>query len=61
MIRAIRRKIPLSDSVLLRLAILGGLIVGLLGLGFVAPRVAPELVLIAVIAPPVVLMALSRL
>jgi len=41
--------------------VLAGLIVGLLGIGFVAPRVPPELVLIAVAAPPVVLLALSRL
>jgi len=33
----------------------------LLGIGFVTPRVPPELVLIAVAAPPVVLLALNRL
>ena len=61
MINAIRQKIPILNSVLFRLAVLAGLIVGLLGIGFVAPRVSPELVLIAVAAPPVVLLALSRL
>jgi hypothetical protein len=61
MIHTIRQQIPVSDFTLLRLAVLAGLIVGLLGLGFVAPRVPPELVLIAVVAPPVILLALSRL
>jgi hypothetical protein len=61
MIHAIRQKIPISNSVLSRLAVLAGLIVGLLGIGFVAPRVPSELVLIAVAAPPFVLLALSRL
>jgi hypothetical protein len=46
---------------LLRLAVLAGLAVGLPGLGFLAPRVSPALVLIAVAAPPVVLLALRRL
>jgi len=61
MISAIRHKIPISNPVLFRLAVLAGLIVGLLGIGYVASRVSPELVLIAVVAPPVVLLALSRL
>jgi O-antigen ligase len=61
MISAIWQKIPLSNSVLLRLAVLAGLMVGLLGLGFLTPRVSSELVLIAVTAPPVALLALSRL
>jgi len=61
MIHTIRQKIPVSDFTLLRLAILAGLIVGLLGLGFVTTRVSPELVLIAVAAPPVILLTLSRL
>jgi hypothetical protein len=60
-IHAIRRRIPVSDSVLLRLTVLVGLMALLVGIGFVAQRVPPELVLIAVAAPPVVLMALSRL
>jgi hypothetical protein len=58
-IYAIRRKIPVS--VLLRLTILAGLMVGVLGIGFVTSRVAPELVLIAVAAPSVVFLALRRL
>ena len=61
MIRAIRRKVPVSDSVLLRLTVLIGLMVLLVGIGFVAPRVPPELVMIAVAAPPIVLLTLSRL
>jgi O-antigen ligase len=61
MIYAIRRKVPISNSALLRLAVLAGLMVGLLGLGYVTPRVSSQLVLIAMAAPPVVLLALSRL
>jgi len=61
MLGAIRHKLPVSDSTLIRSAILTGLVVGLLGLGFLAPRVRSELVLIAIAAPPVVLLALSRL
>jgi O-antigen ligase len=61
MIHAIRRKIPISNSALLRLAILVGLLVGLLGLGFLASHVPTALVLMAVAAPPVVLLAISRL
>jgi hypothetical protein len=62
MIHTIRRKIPVSDSNLLRLTILAGLMVGLVGIGFVTRRVSPELVLIAMVAPSVVLLTLvSRL
>jgi hypothetical protein len=61
MIHTIRQKIPVSDFTLLRLAILAGLIAGLLGVGFVAPRVSPELVLVAVAAPPIVLLAVGQL
>lgn len=61
MIRAIRRRILLSDSVLIRLFVLAGLMVGLLGIGFVAPRVSSELVFIAVVAPPIALLALNQL
>ncbi|UCC63975.1 MAG: hypothetical protein JSV36_02630 [Anaerolineae bacterium] len=60
MIHSIRQKVPISNSVLLRLAVLAGLIVGLLGIGFVAPRVSLELVLIALVAPLAVLLILSR-
>jgi hypothetical protein len=60
-IHAIRRRIPVSDSVLLRLTVLAGLMVLLVGIGFVTPRVPPELVMIAVAAPPIVLLTLSRL
>jgi hypothetical protein len=61
MMRVIGRKILFSNSTLLRLAILAGLFLGLLGIGFAAPSVPPGLVLIIVAAPPVVLLALSRL
>ncbi len=61
MIRAVRQRIPISNTVLLRLSVLAGLMVGLLGVGVLTPRVSPELVLIAVAAPLVVLLALSRL
>jgi len=61
MLRAIRRRVPISNSVLIRLCVLAGLVVGLLGVSFLAPRVPPELVLIAVAAPLVVLLAFSRL
>jgi O-antigen ligase len=60
-IRAIRRKIPFSSTVLLRSVILTGLIIGLLGLGFMVSRVPLEFVLIAVAAPPMLLLALSQL
>jgi hypothetical protein len=55
------KRITIANSVLLRLAILTGLVVTLLAVGFVTSRVSPELVLIAVAVPPVVLLATSRL
>jgi O-antigen ligase len=58
MMQAIRQKIPTSS--LLRLAVLGGLVVMLLGIGFLAPRVPPEVVLMAVVAPPIVLLVFNR-
>ena len=58
---AIRRRILLSDSALIRLSVLAGLVFGLLGIGFLTPRVGPELVLLAVAAPPVILLAISKL
>lgn len=61
MIHTIRQKIPISDVLLLRLFALAGLIVGLMGIGFLTPHIPPELVLIAIAVPPVVLLALSRL
>lgn len=61
MIQTVRRKILLSNTALIRLSVLVGLMVGLVGIGFLAPRVSPELILIALAAPPVILLALSRL
>ena len=61
MIRAIRKRIPISNPVLIRLGVIPGLIIGLMGIGFLASRIPPEFVLIAMAVPPVVLLALSRL
>jgi hypothetical protein len=60
MIRAIRQKIPISNPVLIRLGVIPGLIVGLMGIGFLTSRISPELVLIAIAVPPVVLLALRQ-
>ena len=59
MMHMIRRRIPISDSGLLQLTVLTGLAVGLAGAGFAASRVPPELVLIAAVMPPVVLLTLT--
>ena len=61
MIGAIWRKIPISNTVLIRLLVLFGLGAMLLSVGFVTPRVSPELVLVAVAAPPIILLAHSQL
>jgi hypothetical protein len=60
MIRAIRQKIPLSDSVLLRLVILAALTVGLVGVGYAATRISPPLIFIAAAALPIVLLVSDR-
>jgi hypothetical protein len=59
--RAIRQRIPISESVLVRLPVLTGLTFLLLGIGFLAPRLGPELTLVAVAAPPIVLLVINRL
>ncbi|MEJ2148063.1 MAG: O-antigen ligase family protein [Chloroflexota bacterium] len=61
MIHIIRQKIPISNAALLRLAMLAGLVVGLLGVGVLAPIVRPGLILLGVVSPFVVLMALGQL
>jgi hypothetical protein len=61
MIHAIRQRIPISNSALIRLGMIPGLMVGLIGMGFLTSRISPQLVLIAIAVPPVVLLALSRL
>jgi hypothetical protein len=61
MIHAIRQRIPISNDVLLRLVVIPGLIVGLMGIGFLSAYIPPELVLMAIAVPPVVLVALRRL
>jgi hypothetical protein len=61
MIHTIRQKIPISNALLLRLSVLAGLMFGLIGISFLTSRIPPELVLIAIAVPPVVLLALSRL
>lgn len=57
----IRQRIPISNPVLTRLVVIVGLMVGLMGIGFLTSRIPPELVLIAIAVPPVVLLAASRL
>jgi hypothetical protein len=61
MIHAIRQRIPISNPALIRLGVIPGLIIGLMGIGFLIVRVPPELVLIAIAVPPVVLLSLRRL
>jgi O-antigen ligase len=61
MIHAIRQRVLISSPVLIRLGVIAGLMVGLMGIGFLSSRIPPELVLIAVAVPPVVLLALNRL
>lgn len=55
------KRITIANPVLLRLAVLTGLVVVLLAIGFVTSHVSPELILIAMAVPPVVLLATSRL
>src|SRR5512137_1238898 len=61
MISAVQRLAPISRSLRLRLLVIAGVLVGLLGVGFVASRVSPELVLVAVIAPPAILLTMTNL
>jgi len=61
MIHAIRRRVLIASPVLIRLSVIAGLMVGLMGIGFLSSRIPPELILIAVAVPPVVLLALGRL
>ena len=61
MIHAIRQRVLISSPVLIRLGVIAGLMVGLMGIGFLSSRIPPELVLIAVAVPPVVMLALNRL
>jgi len=61
MISAVQRLAPISRSLRLRLLVIAGVLVGLLGVGFVASRVSPELVLVAVIAPPAILLTMANL
>ncbi len=65
MIHTIRQRIPARNSILLRVGVLAGLMVGLLGIGLMSTRWSPEmvlgLVLAAIGAPPIVILALERL
>ena len=61
MIHAIRRRVLIASPVLIRLGVIAGLMIGLMGIGFLSSRIPPELILIAVAVPPVVLLALGRL
>jgi hypothetical protein len=56
----IRQKISTASFGLMRLAILTGLIGGLMAIGFASNRIPPELVLIAVAACPFALLTLTR-
>lgn len=58
---SIRWKIPVSDTVLIRLLVLIGLLIGLLSVGILAPHVPPELMLLALAIPPIALLAIGRL
>ncbi|MFW6116435.1 MAG: O-antigen ligase family protein [bacterium] len=61
MIRAIRHQVPSSNSAsLVRGTVLTGLLLGLLGIGFLAPRLSPGLVLAAVIVPALAFLVLGR-
>jgi len=51
----------MSNSSLIRLGIIAVLVIGLAGVGFLAARIRPELILIAIAAPLVVLLALGHL
>jgi O-antigen ligase len=56
----IRRDVSISNVALMRLAVLVGLLIGLMGIGYASSRVPPELVLAAVAAYPVVLLTLTQ-
>lgn len=58
-IHAIWQRIPVPKPVLIRLGVIAGLMVGLMGVGLLTSRGQAKLVLIAIAAPPVVLLALS--
>ena len=60
MMRTIRQKISTASFGLMRLAILAGLTVGLMAIGFASNRVPPELVLTAVAACPFALLTLTQ-
>ena len=60
MMHTVRQKISTSSFALMRLAVLTGLAVGLMAIGFASNRMPPGLVLIAVAAYPVVLLALTH-
>jgi len=61
MMQSVWKKVTVSNPVLLRLGVLAGWVAMLLAVGFITSHVPPELILIAVAVPPVILLATSRL
>ena len=61
MLKTIARKLPFPSATLYKFGVLGGLIIAEMGLGFIAPRVSPEILLIAVAAPPTIMLALNQI
>ncbi|HID63521.1 MAG TPA: hypothetical protein EYP49_12400 [Anaerolineae bacterium] len=61
MMQAVQQRISISNLALIRLGIIASLMIGLMGVGLLTSFIPPELVLIAIAVPPVVLLALSRL
>ena len=61
MIRAIQQKFLRPNTFSIRLGVLAGLVVGLMGIGLLTSRIQPGFVLIAVVGVPVILLAVSWL
>jgi hypothetical protein len=61
MMHTIRQRLNIPSLPVIRLLVAGGLIVGLLGIGFVTPHVRPELVLLALAIPAAALLAIGQL
>jgi len=59
--QAVRQRALMSNSSLIRLGIIAVLVIGLAGVGFLVTRIRPELILVAIAAPLVVLLAFSHL
>ncbi|NLE45713.1 MAG: hypothetical protein GX620_13405 [Chloroflexi bacterium] len=59
MIRMIRQRVPLTELGWLRLAVIAGLLVGLLVIGVATTRVPLEMVMAAAVVPPVLILTLT--